>query len=67
MVQIVCYLENYEHFGIFLGAYLSTFDGHNLREVKKSVEFYNGLGVELETFLATNEFTVENISNWFCR
>jgi len=67
MGQISCFLENYEYFGVFVGSYLSTFDGQNLREVKKTVKFYNGLGVELAKFLETNEFTIENVSNWFCR
>ena len=67
MVQISCYLENFEYFGVFVGAYLSTFERQNLQEVKRTAKFHNGLVVELENFLQQNEYTLENISNWFHR
>ena len=63
-----CLIKDFEPFGLFVGASLALKNESDLRELRKiksSVEFYNEISEQLEKFLETNEFNIENLEIWF--
>ena len=66
MRKISCFVANYEGYGYFVGCLLQRYT-ENIERVKKSVEFYNLLTVELENFLEIYEYSRENCEKYFQR
>ena len=66
MKKISCYVENFEPYGYFVGGLLSKQKG-KLNEVCRSVDFYNLLHEELETFLKLNDYSKATVEKYFSR
>jgi hypothetical protein len=66
MKKLSCFLENFEHFGMFIGCSLLETDG-DYKQILKSVEFYNRVSESLNDFLQYNDYTRENLEKWFGR
>lgn len=66
MKKILCFLQDFESYGIFVGCSLLECQG-NYKKHLKTVEFYNKVSVNLENFLEFNEYTRENLEKWFDR
>jgi hypothetical protein len=66
MKKLLCFLQDFEAFGIFVGCSLLESQG-NYQKRLKSIEFYNEVSEKLEDFLKFNEYTCENMEKWFNR
>lgn len=66
MKKVVCYVQDFESYGIFVGCLLSDQNG-NLNTVRRSVDFYNLISDELTKFLEIYLYTIENMEKYFRR
>ena len=64
--KIACYVQGYEGYGYFIGCLLSQQTG-NLNQIKKSLEFYNLLTLEIENFFKSYAYSKQNVEKYFNR
>jgi hypothetical protein len=66
MRKLLCFLQDFAPFGVFVGCSLLKFPG-NYKKRLKSIEFYNEVSENLEEFLKFHDYTIKNLEKWFNR
>ena len=65
MKRLSCYVENYESFGLFVGAFCAS--KNDPRKFRRRADFFNEFVGELEAFIETYEYNKNSIERWFNR
>ena len=66
MKKLLCYIDEFKDYGLFVGVLLSEKSG-NKNKIRQSTEFHNEVALHLDSFLAIYSYTRENVEKYFNR